>query len=419
MRIGMQTWGSDGDIRPMLALGGGLVKRGHRVRIAVGSVDGKDYTALSDRLGIEYLPIHAEFRIPASQMFAACGKNPGVLRMVRMLLNDFFFPSLAPMGEAARALADDSELLVGHMMAWPLHATAILRRKPYASVAYWPGLIPDDRRPPEGLPGLGRWLNGLLWKLAERAIDWAVGPRLGAFWDEHALPRRHAIPDTMYSRQLCLVASSPALYPGLGDWDHYRFCGQLQVPHEAEPGLPAELEAFLAAGGAPAFLGMGSGAQIDADACEAFLLQVADKLDRRSIVQLAPGRAPPMESSDRICFVHHVAHGPLFPRCAAVMHHGGAGTTHSALAAGRPAVVVSFMDEQTAWGKQLVRAGAGGGVFRYGKVSAERVATTLRATMDSAAMRASAEKLAATMQLDGGVETAATHLEALASAHRS
>ena len=81
MRIGMQTWGSDGDIRPMLALGGGLVKRGHRVRIAVGSVDGKDYTALSDRLGIEYLPIHAEFRIPASQMFAACGKNPGVLRM--------------------------------------------------------------------------------------------------------------------------------------------------------------------------------------------------------------------------------------------------------------------------------------------------------------------------------------------------
>jgi sterol 3beta-glucosyltransferase len=413
----MQTWGSDGDIRPMLALGGGLAKRGHRVSIAVGSVDRKDYTALCGNLGIEYLPIHPEFRIPASEMLAACGKNPSEVRMVRMLLHNFFFPSLAPMGEVARVLADDSELLVGHMMAWPLHAMAIQRRKPYASVAYWPGLMPDARRPPEGLPGLGRWLNGLLWKLVELAIDWSVGPRLGAFWDEHNLPRRHAVPDTMYSRQLCLVASTPALYPGLGDWDQYRFCGQLQMPHEAEPVLSAELEAFLAAGEAPAFLGMGSSAQIDADACEAFVVQVAEKLDRRSVVQLAPDRARPTASSDRIHFVHHVAHGPLFPRCAVVMHHGGAGTTHSALAAGRPAVVVSFMGEQSAWGRQLVRAGAGGGVFRYGKVSADRVATALRATMESAAMRASAEQLAAAMQRDGGVQTAITHLEALASAH--
>jgi len=413
MRIGMQTWGSDGDIRPVLALGGGLARRGHTVSVAVTSVDRKDYTLLCKNLGISYVPVVAEHRIEVNEMLAACGKNPSALRMVRMLLGDFFFPALAPMDEAARALADESDLLVGHMLAWPLHARAIRARKPYASVAYWPGLIPDHRRPPEGLPAMGRWLNGVLWKLSAHAIDLAVGPRLRAFWDEQGLPRRHAMPDTMYSRDLNLVASTPALYPGLGDWAQHRFCGQFTIPALAEPSLPAELEAFLADGEPPAFLGMGSSAQIDVDACEAFVVDVATRLGRRCVVQLAPGRAIP-KAKGEIHFVHNVAHGPLFPRVAAVMHHGGAGTTHSVLAAGKPAVIVAFMAEQTAWGRQLVRAGAGGGVFRYTKVAPERVAAALGATMSSAPLRAGAERLAEAMRQDGGVETAATHLEALA-----
>ena len=409
----MQTWGSDGDVRPLLALGGGLAKRGHSVSIAVASVDAKDYTVLCRNLGIAYVPVRVDSRIPVSQMLAAAGKNPSELRMLRMLLREFYYPSLGAMGEAALALLDDSDVLVGHMLAWPLHAGALQRHKPYASVAFWPGLIPDARRPPEGLPDLGRALNGVTWNLSKHAIDWAVGPRLGAFWDAHKLPRRHAIPDTMYSSQLSLIASSPALYPGLGDWGPHRFCGQFKMPEGAEASLSAEVLSFLGGGDAPAFLGMGSSSQIDADACEAFLVAVAEKLERRCIVQLAPGRPRPTVSSDRILFVHHVAHGPLFPRCAAVMHHGGAGTTHSVLAAGKPAVVVSFMGEQTAWGKQLARAGAGGGVFRYGKVSAERVAAALRVTLESVALREGAMRLSAAMERDGGVETAARHLEAL------
>jgi sterol 3beta-glucosyltransferase len=62
---------------------------------------------------------------------------------------------------------------------------------------------------------------------------------------------------------------------------------------------------------------------------------------------------------DNLAIVEQADHAWLFPQCAAIVHHGGAGTTHAGLSAGVPNVVCSFFADQPFWGKQVKRLGVG------------------------------------------------------------
>ena len=63
MNIGIQTWGSNGDIRPLLALADGLQKAGHRVTMVVSSIDNRSYHAICKQMGLAYrqVPAHIDF----------------------------------------------------------------------------------------------------------------------------------------------------------------------------------------------------------------------------------------------------------------------------------------------------------------------------------------------------------------------
>src|SRR5262249_26580208 len=100
--------------------------------------------------------------------------------------------------------------------------------------------------------------------------------------------------------------------------------------------LPAPLEEFLAAGEPPLYFGFGSmGA---ADLTVGILVDVARSLGWRAIV--SQGWARLNVNDDQCISIGSVSHEKLFPRVAAVLHHGGAGTTTAAARAGKPQVVV-------------------------------------------------------------------------------
>ena len=61
MKIGLQTWGSDGDIRPFLALAGGLRAKGHEVSLVVTSVDNRDYSSYGRAMGFAISHVGAPF----------------------------------------------------------------------------------------------------------------------------------------------------------------------------------------------------------------------------------------------------------------------------------------------------------------------------------------------------------------------
>ena len=416
MRILLQTWGTDGDIRPFIALGAGLVLRGHTVTLSIGSLDDKDYGAMCSAVGVSCVRAPERSLVDLRRWSGRDYWGPrGSLEVVRILHEQALFPAWSAMSEAAERLCAGADVAVGHFLAQPLRLAAEKRSVPFASVVFWPGVVPDPMRPPEGAPHLGRTGNALLWRLVFHQLERTVRGGYQALYRTNGLELPPFFADVWYSQRLNLLACSPSLWPDAGTSAPHRFCGHWPTPPglASEP-LPIDVETFLAGGEPPVLLAFGSPGQVDPVGSEALLIEIAERSGLRAIVQLAPGGARP-KGSRQTCFVGRTNHARLLPRCAATLHHGGAGITHGVLAAGRPSVVVGFMEEQMSWGRRLVRRGVCAGVFRVRTAKPADIASALRHAALDSAMRARAEVLGETLASEDGVASAVRAIEALAA----
>ncbi len=144
MRIALQAWGTDGDIRPMIALAAGLARRGHQASISIGSVDDKDYSAMCRALSVA--SVRAPEKSPAdiTQWMRDLGRTRNSLHMLRFLHERALFPSFDEMYSSAEALVAHADLAIGHFLCVPLQVAAHQRGIPYVTTTFWPGLVPDD-----------------------------------------------------------------------------------------------------------------------------------------------------------------------------------------------------------------------------------------------------------------------------------
>ncbi|EEF26194.1 hypothetical protein RCOM_1879110, partial [Ricinus communis] len=178
--------------------------------------------------------------------------------------------------------------------------------------------------------------------------------------------------------------------------------------------LTDDVEAFLAAGEAPVYMGFGSWTPRDilhqTDTLRLFT-EAAQLAGCRAIIQSDDAAACGFHSNERMLYVPASPHHLIFPRCAAVVHHGGAGTTQSATLAGKPSVVVAHINEQEHWGMELRRIGIAGKPLHRRSVTATKLAARLRAI--TPAMRSRAPQVAQLMARENGVATAVRLIEAL------
>src|SRR5690606_19496179 len=96
-----------------------------------------------------------------------------------------------------------------------------------------------------------------------------------------------------------------------------------------------------------------------------------------------------------VAVVEDVPHDWLFPQVAAVVHHGGAGTTGAGLRAGRPTLICPFFGDQPFWGRRVAALGAGPRPIPQRRLTATRLAEAIRELVSSAEMRERAEALGA------------------------
>src|SRR5512139_1662951 len=278
MRIGIQTWGSEGDVRPLLALAAGLRSAGHDVTLAVTHIENRDYGPLADSYGIRSRSIGhlAPAVLEATGRKLIAVTNP--LKQVRIIADELFDPLAGAMLDAAQALCRENDLVIGHFLVHPLQAAAERAGVPHAAVFLAP-LLPSRRVPPPGLPDV-RFLNGLAWRLGGAVIDRmflasiaAVRTRLGL------LPPGSVLRDVYRSRGLNLVGVSEALFPRPSDWPaNVQLCGAFTLPgRSAYRELPDDLRRFLEAGPPPVYLTFGSmfAADPDAGATAALLADAA------------------------------------------------------------------------------------------------------------------------------------------------
>jgi sterol 3beta-glucosyltransferase len=131
---------------------------------------------------------------------------------------------------------------------------------------------------------------------------------------------------------------------------------------------------------------------------------------RRVVVQ---GAAAASVASPNLARIGPVDHRALFPRAALVVHHGGAGTTHAACAAGVPSVVVPHVGDQRYWADRLHRLGVAPQPLPVGKLDAERLAEGALAAAADPVLRATAQDLAAQIAGEDGVAASVAAIEGL------
>ncbi|WP_164545210.1 glycosyltransferase [Antribacter gilvus] len=388
----IMSFGTRGDIQPYAALAGALARDGHDVTLAVpdgfadlvphggpGTVTHRPAGSTMLRLLQEVLP---ELSGPRDAL-----KTLGIMKSAMRELN-------AECWAAAREAHPDVVVHHPKCLAGPHIAQAL--GVPGVLSLPLPYYTPTGDYP---LPFFGGASLGARGNRATYAMNRMAGIMYGGmindFRREVGLARTGRLADPLknpdgspvhtmypYSRNVVPV---PADYPPSAHVTGYWFLdGGDWTP-------PAELADFLAAGDPPVYVGFGSmGFGKGADVRREAVLTALRANGLRGIVAtgwggIAPGPAP----SDDVLVIDGAPHDWLFDRVAAVVHHGGAGSTAAGLRAGRPTLIVPFLGDQPFWGARVHAIGAGPAPLAARRIAAgltERIGDL--ATTSSYAVRA-------------------------------
>lgn len=422
MKIGLQTWGSEGDIRPFTALAAGLVRAGHEVELVATEVAERDYSAVATKHGFRLrmvaspvLKSTADFVKLGSVLLLA--RHPAL--QARLLLSRALAPVMPEITRAAFDLAAGCDLVVGHFILHPLKAAADVNGIPYVSLQLVHGLVPTRYHSPLGFPDLGKWTYPSAWWLARLAVNDLAKRDINALRAEHHLP---VIKDVMLeswaSSQLNLITVSPAIFNKPEDFSpHHVVCGFLDFPEDGLlESIPQELDRFLHAGAPPVYFGFGS-----LIPTEPFLLRqtvniwkkAASRAGCRAVIQLPESLMAPFSNLKNCHFVGRVPHRILFPKCSLIVHHGGSGTTQAALLSGRPSVVIAHAADQFLWGQELVRLGAASASLSRLLLRSGSLARAIRIARQNPKFTAAATRIGEAMRQDTGVDTAVRSIQNL------
>lgn len=421
MRIGIQTWGSYGDVRPFLALADRLQSAGHQSSLSVMEVASQiDYESWVSKSGFALNVVESKIignrdQFEENQRLYLRGKHPVV--KIRSVLSELILPDVEDMYEASERLCQENDLVVGSYFHYPLEIAAEKTETPFISVALAHNVFPRQDRPPFGFPNLGNWGNPSLWRWAQGMLNYTVKPHVNRLRVQQGLApiRKMSFGDDRRCG-LNLIAVSPQMCEPQACWSQNVYvCGFFDMPNSvSEGGIDSGLEHFLNNGHPPVYMGFGSMTSV-LPVVKQKTVQLFSEASRlagcRAIIQVPDCEDGSMASSEDIFFLSSAPHHLVFPRCGAIVHHGGAGTTQTATLAGRPSVVVAHADEQKFWGMELQRLGIAANLLTIRDVTPEKLARRIRTVIETKAMRLKAESIAQKMKLEDGVAEAVKLIE--------
>ncbi len=430
-RIRMISIGSRGDLQPYLAILLELQRRGHEVTL-IGSVN---FQAAAEEHALPFVPLPGDFTtLLRSETGLALMQGKPV-----RLISDGLLGEL--LTTAHDAMEGTDLLLVSPLCLWGYHLAeatgcplVVLSPVPIMATGDFPFLgfpaSPTSTRVRGPRRRLRRRLNRssyrlvslLKWRQDARVIQdfrrerLALDPLPWGGAQSRRTPPAHLVDPPV------LHLISPQVLPRPEDWKASAsltgFC--FLEPRSADGTiLPTtwradrDLAAFLENGPAPFYAGFGSMICRDPGALADVMVEAAQRAGVRLILSPGWGRVQPrMALPADVFLLEDCPHSWLFPRVQAAIHHGGAGTTAATLRYGIPSTVVAFFADQPAWGRTLERLGVSPATHRLSTLSAEALATSLRALAGESCFRKRAQELQQLLCREDGVASTVHAIEA-------
>ncbi|KAL0929369.1 sterol glucosyltransferase [Colletotrichum truncatum] len=419
LNIVIQVVGSRGDVQPFIAYGVALQRKGHRVRLATHD----NFAEFVRSSGLEFYPIGGD----PEDLMAYMVKNPGLIpsieslrggdigrkrRMVKEMLHGCWLSCIDADPVSGDPFVADAivanppsfaHVHCAQALGIPLH---IMFTMPWSATREFPhplaNIMGSSIEPAQAnwlsygvvdlmtWQGLGDVINS--WRKKELKLE-VLPASMGATIVDHL-----RIPHT--------YCWSPALVAKPADWRPEIDVSGFFMRDEPQYAPPADLDAFLAAGPPPLYIGFGSIVLDDPERLTKIILEATRRCGVRVIISRGwsklGGDSP---NTAEVFFLGDCPHEWLFKRVSAVVHHGGAGTTACGLINARPTIIVPFFGDQPFWANVVATAGAGPRPIPQKQLTVESLVEGINYTMSSTAIE-SAKALAHKMRQENGAETA-------------
>lgn len=356
MRFAIAVHGTRGDVEPAAAAAVELQRRGHEVSMAVPP----NLVRFAESAGLPapVLPYGPDSQQQLeAEVFRDWWKlrNPAtVLRQAR----EYVVDGWSEMSETLNAMAADADLILTGTTYQEVAANvAEAQGIPLAALHYFPARANSKILPvPVPLPvvrlgwSVAEWVHWRLLKPAEDDQRRALG-----------LPAAHtsAVRRIVEHGALEIQAYDEVFFPGLAaEWDGARpLVGSLtlQLATDVDPAVAS----WVDEGTPPIYFGFGSMPVDDPREAIAMIAEVSAELGERALICSGVLDIDGIQQSENVKIVGSVNHAAIFPRCRAIVHHGGAGTTAASTRSGVPTLVLWVGAEQPLWARQVKRLGVG------------------------------------------------------------
>lgn len=415
-QIVLATFGSLGDLHPVLALAFELRRREHTVILATSEL----YRDKISALGFAFGALRPELAVADDRLVRRIMDGA---RGSEYLVRDLMMPAVRDMFADLARVTAGADLLVTNELVYaaaPLAGQTGLRWVSYALAPLSYFSIHDPCVAP--VEFAGEWMHRLP-PFAVRASNRLAALMTRSWWRPVRQLRRelglgpggNPLFGGKHSPLLDLALFSSVLQPPQPDWPartvQTGFCFYDEEPESATaPRLPPPVEDFLVAGEPPIIFTLGSAAVVAAEDFYLESARAAQLLGRRALLLLGKNPPPPdLPSSILTC--DYLPYTSIFPRAAAIVHQGGVGTTAQALRAGRPMLVMPFAHDQPDNAARVTRLGVGRSLARS-RYRAERVARELTVLLTTPRFASTAAAIAKRVRAETGPTTACDALEA-------
>lgn len=414
-RIVINTFGSYGDVYPYIGLALALRRRGHDPVLAMPAL----YREIVEREGLTLAPVRPDLDVN-DRALAARIMDP--VRGTEVLFGEVLIPQLDAAYHDLMDASANADLIVTHPAGLAGPIVADLRGLPWVSTVLAPMSffsVTDPVVPPpapwvHALTSRSRLLSRAFVRLAARAVRPLAEP-VQRFREAHGLTRGgNPILEGQHSPFLVLAMFSRVLGSPQEDWPaQTSVTGPVRYNGPVDEPMPPELMAFLDEGDPPIVFTLGTSAVEAAGAFYDVAADAAHRCSARAVLLI--GRHPdnrPAVPRPNVLVVPFAPHARLFPRASVIVHQGGIGTLHQALASGRPMLVVPHAHDQPDNAHRATRLGVARTLYPA-RVRARRLARELRALLDDPRYRARAEAVARSVAAEDGARRACEDIDAL------
>jgi len=417
-RIVITTWGSYGDLYPFVGLALALRDRGHEPVLAMPAL----YQEIVEREGLQFMPMRPDISIHDRALVARImdpAKGPQVL------FKEVIVPALADSHADLTNATEGAELLITHpaVPAGPIVAEE--RRIRWVSTVLAPMSffsVSDPVVPPPA-PWIQPWLarsprlsRTFLW--LTRRITQAWAEPIQQFRVARGLARgENPILGGQHSPHLVLALFSTVMGKPQPDWPP-NVCVTGPSFYNA-PNMPLldTLARFLDDGPPPLVFTLGTSAVNAAGSFYETSARAAEELGQRAVLLVGPhAQNRPSRVAPNVHLAEFAPHAALFARAAAVVHQGGAGTLHQALAAARPMLVVPHAHDQPDNAARVTRLGVARTVYPHQYDVARAVQEVRQLLEPRYTVRAT--EVGAIVRAENGPQRACDAIETLLTAAR-